>query len=330
MASGDKSRIYWSKAFESTFGTAVAGTLSFAITDDLSPAHTDEIDDQINGTIFQDRVTRTALMGSGSPSGQATSELLTALFKALMWTSPATTGAGDPYTHTWTDDTANGFGGTGSGVSVTKQIASISTFIPRFAGVIVPSLTISGGGSGKVNVSWNWQACGTIAATTEPVVSIPSEGYYVSKKSTLTVDATGGSSPTDISSRVSDFSITFNAGTELLPRIGSTSGEFVGADRGPRPTIEFSYTIDEGAVNEKSGHDDYAAGTFRKFILTLKGDSNRDCVITIAKARLMPGYPLRIGEHGVYKVQRKLECFYDSTLTPKIVSVAVRSGVTSY
>lgn len=332
---GDKSRFYITKAFEGTYGTPGTPDLSFLVSCDIAPAHLEEIDDNVNGRIFPNRVTRHAVKSAGTISGQLITDLAVMLFKSLHHTPPDTTGAGDPYTHVHKDDLAAGSGAgflnAGKGLTVIGQYAGISTYIRQFPGIFVKTLTLSGSGEGKINFSAAVEGGVAPTVTTEPVaVSPPNEDYWLSKKTLFKVETTAGASAVNLGTRMSDWSITFNGGMGLAPRCGSSAGEYTSVERETRPSIELSVTIDEDASSEKGALGDYETPAFRKLTLTCAGGTSRDIVMVLASARLMDGYPLRINDHGIWKVQRKYQAFMDESLTVDFHSVTTRSGTASF
>ena len=330
MASGDLSRWYVSKSFESAIDTVATLNLSFLGTFTFNPKNKEQIDKNVNGTPYEQSIVRTGLMGELTISGDATCNLVEPMFKDVMQARPTTTGAGDPYSHTHTDEASGspatgGMGTAGATVTAGAQVAGIANYIDRIAGVTATQLTLSGTGEGIVQVSTSFETSGTVAATTEPSVTLPTEGYLMGNKTTLSV---GGS---DVSTRIVDYSVTFNNGFNYVPRAGSTTGSGVSIDReNKRPFIEFTYTLVEGAVNEAGGHDDWPAKTQRAIILVLKGDTNRDVTITLKNCQIQDGYPIKTNESGVYKVQRKVRALYNSGTTPKWYSVVVRNDVAAY
>lgn len=330
MSVGASSRLYFGKTFETSLGTAATLNLSFLGKLDFGAQHSDEVDDQVNGTIFEQSVTRTNLKAAGTFEAWATSNILAFLVKSLMMARPTTTGAGDPYTHTWTDlgtgsPVTGGINETGTAsVTMVAQIAKIASYIDRFVGVFVKSITLSWSQTGKVTVSADLEGMGTIAATTEPSVTLPTEGYYIGAKTTLSI---GGSA---VGNRVESGSLKLMNGRSFLPRCGSTSGEASSLDVTDRWTAELDVTLNEGAVSEAGGHDDYATPVNRAVILVLKGDTNRDTTITLSTMRLMDSYKLGINSQGVYTVQRKYRSLYDAAQVPDFITVAVRNDVALY
>lgn len=296
MSSGDLSIVYFSTAFESALGTAATLNRRFRMKVVAAPSHVDEIDDNANNSILPDVITRTTRQIKVTLSGACTAGLLSLLFK--YWHHAVPTNAGtNPYTHTWTNGVPNA---TASSFTMVVQIAAITSYIDRYDGCILKSLELSAKGSGKVEFKAEIEAIGVVTTVSEPAVSNPSEGYFIGRQTTISV---GG---TDRSARLRDVSLRLENGISILDRCGSTDGRGTSIDHTDRVSIRASYSLDEGAVDEAGGHDDYAAQTSRQIILVFKGDASRDCTITIPAARLINQYPLEIGPHGVYGVKREV------------------------
>jgi len=330
MANASLSAIEFGKSFESALGTNATPNVRLYGKSDVSPAFTFELDDNVRGHAFEASYTLTAKAQAGTLSGPASSDWLALLFKYLMHARPTTTGVGDPYTHTWTDiatgsPMTGGFNQSGThSWTFLAKIAAIASYIYRFDGCNLSSLTISGSGSGKVMLSAAVQGIGDIVATTDPGTSPSTEGYYIGRKTTLTV---GG---TTLSTLLSSWSITFTNGIAVMDRAGSTAGEGTSIDHTGTFGVEFTYSTDEASASANGALADYLAGTDRAVVLTISGDSNRDTTITLAKCQQVEGYPVRVNEHGVYVVERKVRALYDTGNTPDIFTVAVRNGVSAY
>lgn len=329
MGNGSLSRVYFSTAFESAFAAATLNK-SFLMKVSGGPKHTDEEDDNVNGTVAEHTLTRTARLCEFTLSGPLTSNLLALLMKYFMHAVPSTTGAGDPYSHTHTDiDVTSPYSGafnavTANSFTMAIQVAGIASYIDRYDGCIVTALTLSGDGTGKPQFSATVQTIGAVTATTEPAVALPTEGYYIGRKTTLSV---GGVA---VAARLGPWSLALNNGIAILDRAGSTAGNGTAIDHVGRYTVDLTYTIDEGAVSEAGGHDDYDAQTARAYILVAKGDTNRDATYTIPTGRLVDSYPVEVGPHGVYKVQRKVKALLTSLASPAILTSVVRNDVSSY
>jgi len=323
---GAKSRCYFGKAFESALGANATQDLSFLVQSDVSFTPTEEVDSLVSGQVVSTTVTRTALAAGGTIKSFATSQLLAAWWKYVMHAAPTTTGGGDPYSHTWTDFAAASVGGINEenvkSFTMQHQIAN-DTFNHRFDGMIATELTLSGSGSGKIDATLSVAGIGDVVATTEPSVTLPTETYYQGRKTVLSV---GG---TDRSTALDTWTLNFKNGMGVVDRAGSTNGEGTAIDRVGLVEVTFEYTIKEGATADAGGYDDFVAQTNRAYILTIQGDSNRDCVITISNGRTM-AYPEAISGPEFYKTPRKIMGLYLAASTPDFLTVVVRNGVASY
>lgn len=329
MGNGSRSRVYFSKSFESTSGVAATPDISFRVNDfDLNQDEQASVDDQVSGLPGATGVTREMLTGVGGLDVPLAPGAAAWSLKMLFGSSPTSGlvagGTSTVYEHVWdTDDVSDVL----KSFTAFRQNAGIAGFTEKYPGTYIKSWSLKSG-TGKVGLIVPMISLGECAlGDSEPVVTADREGYHVGQGSQVKVGGTALAAGVVLS----DWSVM------LDPMIDHTNG--VGGSDLTSTRIDFkglrkvtaSLTIN---ADDRSKLDDFVAETTRPYEflsygpLIDAGSGLKSLVaVKLMKARILGRPKIRVA-HGVFTLPLQLEGLFDDSNLD--VTIRVRNLVASY